>query len=215
MNVVLRNIFVLSLILIGNLLFSQPEEAIRQEIKNAAKLVLIDRPIMEITTVSWDSSQVYYVKSGKRKQKEMEISKVYSVIDADAKETVIYVQDTLENNWYTAEQMKEYMLGQEDARKAYKEKANRTAAGGVMFGFIGSATGLFYGPLFVIGYTAWKGNTKPSQKEEFGFNAEFANNPYYVEGFGTMAKRYTIRRSALGSAAGYILGAVTLSLVIR
>ena len=84
-----------------------------------------------------------------------------------------------------------------------------------MFGFIGSATGLFYGPLFVIGYTAWKGNTKPSLKEEYGFKPEFADNPYYIEGFGTMAKRYTIRRSAIGSAAGYILGAVTLSLVIR
>lgn len=183
--------------------------------KEVGTLVLIDRPAMKVSDVTWDSLQVYYVKEGSRKQKAMDIYKVYSYQKSAGQETVIYRQDTLEGNWYSEEQMKDYMLGQNDAYEAYKPKANKTAAGGFMFGFLGSATGLFYGPLFVIGYTAWKGNTKPSLIEEYGFKPEYANNPFYIEGFGTMAKRYTIRRSAIGSAAGYILGAVTLSLVIR
>lgn len=182
---------------------------------SGATLVLIDRPPIKLDKVSWDSSSVYYVKEGRRRQKAMDLTKVYSIISGNGDETVVYVQDTLENNWYTAEQMKDYMLGQQDAANAYKPRANKTAAGGVMFGFIGSATGLFYGPLFVIGYTFWKGSSTPDFKEEYGYNLEYIDNPFYKEGFGTMAKRYTTRRSSVASAAGYILGAVTLTLVVR
>lgn len=180
-----------------------------------ATLILIDRPSMKVDKVHWDSTSVYYVKKGKKKLKSMDITKVYSIVADTGFESVVYVQDTLENNWYTSEQMKDYILGQQDAAKAYKPRANKSAAGGVMFGFVGSATGLFYGPLFVIGYTFWKGNALPAFEKEYGYNMDYSDNPYYKEGFGTMAKRYTTRRSALGAAAGYVLGAVTLTLVIR
>ena len=202
-------------LLYGTLAFGQENSDSVPKENIGATLVLIDRPPIKLDKVSWDSSSVYYVKEGRRRQKLMDLTKVYSVISDSGHETVVYVQDTLEGNWYTAEQMKDYMLGQQDATKSYKPRANKTAAGGVMFGFIGSATGLFYGPLFVIGYTFWKGSSTPDFKEEYGYNLEYIDNPYYKEGFGTMAKRYTTRRSSVASAAGYILGAVTLTLVVR
>lgn len=178
-------------------------------------LVLIDRAPLIVSSVSYDSFEVHYTVQGKSKSKSMEIQKVYSIKRPNQAEEFIYVQDTLEGNWYTQMQMADYIQGQTDARNSYKTKASRAGAGGVMVGFIGSATGLFYGPLFIIGYSALKGFSKPSLKPENGFDVEYAENPYYIEGFGTMAKRYTSRRSALGAAAGYILGAVTLSIVLR
>jgi hypothetical protein len=178
-------------------------------------LILIDRAPMIVSSVEVSDREVIYTELGKKKQKSMEIYKVYSIKRANKEEQLIYVQDTLEGNWYTQEQMSDYLRGQADARAKYKTKAARAGAGGVMVGFLGSGTGLFYGPLFVIGYTALKGYSKPSLKAEDGFNEAFLGNPYYTEGYGTMAKRYTIRRSAAGAAAGYILGAITLSIVLR
>jgi hypothetical protein len=35
-----------------------------------------------------------------------------------------------------------------------------------------------------------------------------------VEGFGTMAKRYTSRRSALGAVSGFVAGTITLTLIL-
>jgi hypothetical protein len=177
-------------------------------------LIMIDRAPMVVSSVEVDLAQVYYTKQGKKKQKSMEIYKVYSIKRANKEEQFIYVQDTLEGNWYTREQMADYIAGQADARAMYKTKAARAGAGGVMIGFLGSGTGLVYGPFFVIGYTVLKGYSKPSLKKENGFNEAFFGNPYYTEGFGTMAKRYTVRRSAAGAAAGYILGAITLSIVL-
>ncbi len=178
-------------------------------------LIMIDRAPIIVSAVSFDSLEVHYTVLGKKKSKSMEIQKVYSIKRQNQAEEFIYVQDTLEGNWYTREQMADYIQGQKDARKSYKTKASRAGAGGVMVGFVGSATGLFYGPLFIIGYSALKGYSKPSLKPEYGFDVKYAENPYYIEGFGTMAKRYTSRRSAAGAAAGYILGAVTLSIVLR
>ena len=178
-------------------------------------LVLIDRAPLIVSSVRYDSFEVHYTVQGKSKSKSMEIQKVYSIKRPNQAEEFIYVQDTLEGNWYTQAQMADYIQGQTDARNSYKTKASKAGAGGVMVGFIGSATGLFYGPLFIIGYSALKGFSKPSFKPEHGFDVKYAENPYYIEGFGTMAKRYTSRRSALGAAAGYIFGAVTLSIVLR
>lgn len=178
-------------------------------------LILIDRAPMIVSSVTFDSFEVHYTEVGKRKSKSMEIQKVYSIHRQNQPEEFIYVQDTLEGNWYTRAQMADYIQGQNDARKSYKTKASKAGTGGVMVGFIGSATGLFYGPLFIIGYSALKGYSKPSLKPEYGFDVKYAENVYYKEGFGTMAKRYTSRRSAAGAAVGYILGIVTLSIVLR
>lgn len=178
-------------------------------------LILMDRAPLIVSSVTYDSLEVHYIVQGKKKLKSMEIQKVYSIKRPNQAEEFVYVQDTLEGNWYTLEQMADYIQGQTDARNSYKTKASKSGAGGVMVGFVGSATGLFYGPLFIIGYSALKGFSKPSLEPEHGFDVKYAENPYYIEGFGTMAKRYTARRSAIGAAAGYILGAVTLSIVLR
>lgn len=177
-------------------------------------LVLLDRAPIAASNVVIQEENIFYVPAGKTRQREIERTKVFSVKYSGGKEQVVYVQDTLENNWYTATQMAMYIKGQEDARSAYKTRASRAGKTGFLVGFAGSASGLLYGPLFVLGYTSLKGYSKPAFEEQYGFSSQYADDPYYREGFGTMAKRYTVRRSAAGSAVGYILGVITLSLVL-
>lgn len=177
-------------------------------------LLLIDREPRQITYVGSDSLYVYYTKPGRSRQKSIEILKVYGVKHSDGKTTVLYQQDTLEGNWYNADQMSDYIQGQRDAIKHYKRKANRAGILGFVVGFAGSATGIYYGPAVAAGYSVLRAYTKPSRKEKWGFNQEFKDNEAYTEGFGTMAKRYTTRRSALGATAGFVIGTVTLTLVL-
>lgn len=178
-------------------------------------LILMDRKPILVQSFHIEGEDAIYVKAGQKKERKIEVDKIYSLRSPGKAEQVVYRMDTLENNWYTAAQMADYIHGQEDARTGYIPQARKTGAGGFIFGFGGSAAGLFYGPLFPIIYTGWKGYTKPKFTKENGFNEQFKDNPYYTEGFGTTAKRMVNVRSAAGSASGFILGVVTLTLVLN
>lgn len=185
------------------------------KLKAQDTLILIDRAPKIISSFRIENDQVFYIPFKKKKERIIEIDKLYSVRSSSKSELVIYKQDTLENNYLNAEQMADYMLGQQDARNAYGKQATKSGAGGFVFGFAGAATGIYYGPIFIIGYTAWKGASKPKYKTELGFDKKFAKNPFYKEGYGTMAKRLVTRRSALGSATGFLFGVATLALVLQ
>lgn len=177
-------------------------------------LLLIDREPRIINYTGADSLLVYYTKPGHKRQKSIERIKVYGVKQQGGNLLVLYQQDTLEGNWYTAAQMQDYMLGQTDAIAHYKGKATRAGFLGFITGFAGSATGIYYGPVVAAGYSVLRAYTKPSHNEKWGFKSVLKDNEAYVEGFGTMAKRYTTRRSALGATAGFVIGTVTLTLVL-
>jgi hypothetical protein len=185
------------------------------ELEAQDTLVLIDREPKLISAYRIENDQVFYIPFGKMKERIIEIDKLYSVRTVSKGEVILYKQDSLENNYLNAEQMADYIHGQQDARNSYGKQATKSGAGGFVFGFLGSATGLYYGPIFVIGYTAWKGASKPKYKKEFGFDKKYADNVFYKEGFGTMAKRLVSRRSAIGSGLGFLVGVATLSFVLQ
>jgi len=185
------------------------------ELEAQDTLVLIDREPKLISTFRIEDDQVFYIPFGNKKERIIEIDKLYSVRTSSKVEVILYKQDSLENNYLNIEQMADYIHGQQDARNNYGKQASKSGAGGFVFGFLGSATGLYYGPVFVIGYTAWKGASKPKYTKELGFDKKFADNIFYKEGYGTMAKRLVSRRSALGSATGFLFGVGTLALVLQ
>ncbi len=185
------------------------------ELEAQDTLVLIDREPKFISAYRIENDQVYYIPFGKKKERIIEIDKLYSVRTSSKGEEILYKQDSLENNYLNEEQMADYIHGQQDARNNYGKQATKSGAGGFVFGFLGSATGLYYGPIFIVGYTAWKGASKPKYKKELGFDKKFVNNVFYKEGYGTMAKRLVSRRSAIGSGLGFLFGVATLSFVLQ
>ena len=178
-------------------------------------LILIDRKPFVVDWYEIKPDEIAYRRPGKTRTIAIERDKVFSIKSPAKLEQVVYVQDTLENNWLTAAQMRDYIKGQNDARKYYRRRANLTAAAGFLTGGIGAGAGLFYGPLFVIGYTGIAGFSKPSFSAKNGYDPSFADNEFYREGFGTMAKRMVTRRSAIAAAAGYVVGAVGLTLFLQ
>jgi hypothetical protein len=215
-NVGLKHyIYPMNLLLKVKLIFICIISIFRIELEAQDTLVLIDREPKFISAYRIENDQVYYLPFGKTKERIIEIDKLYSVRTSSKGEEILYKQDSLENNYLNVEQMADYIHGQQDARNGYGKQATKSGSGGFVFGFLGSATGIYYGPLFVIGYTAWKGASKPKYKKELGFDKKFVDNVFYKEGYGTMAKRLVSRRSAIGSGFGFLFGVATLSFVLQ
>lgn len=215
-NVGLKHyIYPMNLLLKAKLIFICIISVFSIQLEAQDTLVLIDREPKFISAYRIENDQVFYLPFGKTKERIIEIDKLYSVRTSSKGEEILYKQDSLENNYLNVEQMADYIHGQQDARNNYGKQATKSGAGGFVFGFLGSATGLYYGPIFIVGYTAWKGASKPKYKKELGFDKKFVNNVFYKEGYGTMAKRLVSRRSAIGSGLGFLFGVATLSFVLQ
>lgn len=215
-NVGLKHyIYPMNLLLKVKLIFICIISVFSIELEAQDTLVMIDREPKLISAFRVENDQVFYIPFGKKKERIIEIDKLYSVRTSSKGEEILYKQDSLENNYLNVEQMADYIHGQQDARNNYGKQATKSGAGGFVFGFLGSATGLYYGPIFIVGYTAWKGASKPKYKKELGFDKKFVNNVFYKEGYGTMAKRLVSRRSAIGSGLGFLFGVATLSFVLQ
>ncbi len=177
-------------------------------------LILIDRQPKIVVLRELNDSMLMYTRVGKQQVKGIERDKVFSINSPGKEPQIVYVQDTLEGNWYTVEQMKDYIRGQQDAQKYYGKRANLAGFTGFVVGVGSAATGLLYGPFVALGYTSLFGFIKPSFKKRLGFNPLMKDNPYYKEGFGTIAKRLSFRRTALGTAIGLAIGLITFTLFL-
>lgn len=206
--------------------FKKKEKNNWKNIKNRERslpdtLRLIDRKakirmFVGVKNDTLEDNLLYYRKPGKTKVKSMELEKIYSVnYSAKKAPLILYIQDTLEGNWYTADQMGDYMKGQNDAFKKYKKKARLSALNGFLVGIASPAIDDRFGPFIIVGYTGLVGFSKPRLKQRYGFDLTYKDNPYYVEGFGTMAKRLTLWHAATATVSGYILGSIGLIFLVN
>jgi hypothetical protein len=201
----------------GKIKLSKKDSLIPKETltKGLYSLTLIDRYPIKAIFVDTAESFLYYRLPGTLKMSEIELDKVYSIRSATGTEKVIYKPDTLENNWLSATEMSDYMQGQHDAMKAYKKRPVLTGLGGFIVGGISAGAGMFYGPLGVISYTGIVGYALPKNNNRHGFNPAMESNDAYKEGFGTAAKRRSVKRAALWSSIGYVSGLAILTTILQ
>lgn len=200
----------------GKMNLSKKEKRIGRYAGNypLSSLVLIDRFPKKALFVDTADGFLFYRLPGKLQMKEIELDKVYSVRRTDAPELVLYTPDTLENNWLSATEMSDYIRGQQDAQRYYKIRPTISAIGGLFVGAAGSALGMFIGPVTVLSYTGLAGYTLPGSGRLSGYDPAMKTNAAYREGFGTAAKRKTVKKAALWSAIGYVGGLAALTVVL-
>ena len=179
-----------------------------------SSLVLIDRYPKKAIFIDTADGFVYYRLPGKLEMREIELDKVYSVRRTNAPELVLYTPDTLENNWLSPSEMSDYIRGQQDAQRYYKIRPAISGVGGFFVGAAGSALGMFIGPVSVLSYTGLAGYTLPGSGKLSGYNPAMKSNAAYREGFGTAAKRKTVKKAALWSDIGYVCGLTALTIVL-
>lgn len=182
--------------------------------KSQYELMLIDRPRILADSVSLGPEFFEYRKPGQHKMRSMERDKLFAIWHPGGREEVVYLPDSSEGNWFSAEQMHDYLEGQEDARRCYKHRANRGAIIGVFVGAGGSISRL-YGSVLIAAYPGLVGAMKPSFSPRHGYNPLMKENVFYREGFGTMAKRMSTRRAFWATLSGYVAGTVVFSFVFR
>lgn len=146
------------------------------------------------------------VKTKKNKQEDVIIDahRLYSIIYRTGREKVVYTPDSTEENPFTVQEAKLFILGEQDATKAYKPKA--AIAGGVAIGLIGGSVGtiLALAPPFL--YSGLMLIPKVKIKQNTVSNIKYLEYDAYLIGYERVARKKRLMRTFLGGMAGAGVG---------
>jgi hypothetical protein len=179
-------------------------------------ILLITGKTVEGTVVNEDSLFIHYVfekRSGKRVEKKLDWERVFSFVDAEGNERVIYVPDSTLGNYFTEEEMRYYIKGEQDALSGYKSNwtiwVGVPVSGGL--GYVLSSSPLvFTVPFFyMIGAALPKYKMTPSSISD----ASLLRQPAYILGYERTARTKRLFKSLasgmVGAAVGVLIGQLT------
>lgn len=169
----------------------------------------------------YDGKILYTTLKGKSKSKYLE--DVFSIIEQDGSEKILYKQNMDFGEILTPIQMKSYILGLHDMRGT--KISPMVGIGGFASGFIVAITPtpeINFGdnsvpiPLGVfvpITYTAIMGATPPDSDKLKQRLPEKANDDHYILGYQTGIRKKRIKHSLIGAVVGVAAGFITVAIV--
>jgi len=190
-------------VILSGVLFAQSNQSI----------LLMTGNVLEGNVTSQDTLYLYYdlvKKSGKTKAKKLDLERVFSINGPNGEEKVIYYMDTVVGNYFTIDEMRFYIQGEQDASKYYR--ANWTIAAGLPItaglGFVLSGTVFSFAVPFVYlvstGISAYKINKNKIS------SSNLVTEPAYVLGYERTARNKRLFKSLfaglVGTAIGFTLG---------
>lgn len=144
-----------------------------------------------------------------KKIKTIESDRVFSVTDS-AGEHVIYMQDTIGNE-LTETEMRQYIFGQQDARKIVKGYAGVCINTALSLG--AGLTGTFVAPATPFLVAGALGLFRAKPNEDKVEHPEYVYNDPYKMGYEREGKRIRKVRSLLGGSIGLVLGLTTYGIL--
>lgn len=175
-------------------------------------LLLIDQRPRLIASYRVSGDTLYFQAKADGRWNYLDILKVYGVKKGNQLDT-LYRLDTLDNNFYPAVEMAEYVRGQNDAFRHYRKRTFAVIGGGLILGALGNQVGPFVGPFSIGVYTTMIAVIPPAHKARLGYRPGSRFPEAYRDGYDTAAKRMAVRRAAWSSALGYFGGLITLNLL--
>jgi hypothetical protein len=139
-----------------------------------------------------------------RKNRHYEFDELFCVHFSDGHKHYYYSQDTLRGNWFTRDEMWMFTRGEADARKGFKGRGAAITAG--VMGFIGGASGTFFGPLLPYGFMALSGVPKIRIKHSTISNPNYIDSDAYILGYERTARYKRRLKSLIGGTIGLVLG---------
>jgi len=85
-------------------------------------ILLMTGKVVKGTVTSSEGETINYdfkKSNGKLVQKELDAERVFSIVDAKGEERVVYAVDTAIGNFFTVEEMRLYIKGEQDAMEGY------------------------------------------------------------------------------------------------
>ncbi|MBN2682047.1 MAG: hypothetical protein JXR58_06030 [Bacteroidales bacterium] len=144
----------------------------------------------------------YEKKPGK--VKELDRMEIFSITDSKGKEEVFFNPDTLDDRYYTVENMRSFVTGGYDGYA--KTKARLSFFSGFLLGLAGCSGYIFenpfYGVIIPAGGITIVGLTSPSMKKI----RELSNDEFYLLGYQESAKQVRAVQAIKGSLVGIVVG---------
>ncbi len=133
-----------------------------------------------------------------------EYDQIYAVKYASGFTDYYYRQDSLLGNYFTRDEMEYYMYGERDARKGFKPRGSLIGAGAV--GLVSGGLGIFFAPVFPVGYMGLSGIPKVRIKHSTISNPNYIEHDAYILGYERVARSKRRLQSLLGGAIGLAAG---------
>lgn len=133
-----------------------------------------------------------------------EWDQLFMVRFANGRKRYYYTQDSTVNNIFSRDEMWMYMKGEKDARRGFKAKGALITAG--VFGFIGGASGTFWGPIAPFGFMALSGITKIRIRHNTVSSPLYIESDPYILGYERVARAKRKTKSLLGGTIGLVIG---------
>lgn len=212
------------LILFGLMHFAKAQQLLNQD-----SIFLLNGKIIQCDITATDKFITQYTitkKNGKLKTSFSDNLNVFSLRQANKKDTVLYFQDTIIGNELTEYEMRQFVYGAQDARSNYK--THWIFAGGALLGFSSvfldtylypkeaSANNLKSGPFksspsvlpivvpFV--YTLSVGLPKTRLRSKHVTYYDLKNEEFYQRGFEKIARQKRIFAALESTLSGMALG---------
>jgi len=178
-------------------------------------ILMMTGKIIEGKIVSRDSFYVYYdyeKASGKVKQNRLDLERVFSITTGE-EEDVVYYMDADIGNYFTIDEMRYYIKGEQDASEYYK--ANWTIWAGLPItaglSYVTASTIIVFAVPFA--YLVAAGLPKYKIKREATSSSELISEPAYVLGYERTARQKRVFKALATGLVGTVVGIAARSVV--
>lgn len=192
----IRNLFLMMALQLSALTcFSQAKDTVLLMNGNVVVERVIDTVIGAVTVMHPE-------KAGEKLH--FEYDQIYAVKYASGFTDYYYRQDSLLGNYFTRDEMEYYIYGERDARKGFKPRGSLIGSGAV--GLVSGGLGIFFAPVFPIGYMALSGAPKVRIRHSTISNPNYIEHDAYILGYERVARSKRRLQSLLGGAIGLAAG---------
>lgn len=170
-------------------------------------LIMLNGGVM-IGTVIDTLNGVTTLKNAKDSTKNIiiENDRIFSITNANG-ESILYVYDTVIGNEFTVDEMRYFILGEQDGEKGFKAKG--AFWGNMVLGAASGVTLGFFSPLPVFAFTAASGIPRINIKHKTVTNAECLKHDTYLMGYERVARKKRKISSLVGGVIGLAVGVGT------
>lgn len=155
---------------------------------------------------------VYYFKKEGGKKHKIDKEEVFRIFRKEGDTLYVYVQDSLMENEYSANEIERMMNGQKEARKYYKPYLN--LATGFCVGGVSAYAGLFWSFLPPAIYTTVLGVREANSAYFVVSDDSLYDDEFFLEGYEIGARAKKIKYAMIGSLAGIAAGFAVFNMII-
>lgn len=130
--------------------------------------------------------------------------RVFSYTTPASGEKVLYSYDTLVGNYFTIDEMRYFIRGEQDGRKGFK--ARPAFYSNLVIGAAGGITGSFFFPIPAFTFAILVGIPKVKINKNTVRRQEDLNHIPYVMGYERMARRNRKIQALIGGGIGIVAG---------